>query len=212
MVRGSTSRKSQRQRLFTHGGIERNEPINQRTPVGKRSGLVEGHHPGLCEALQRPAVAKQYLILRRGAERRPNGHGGREPQRTRASDQHDGQTREQSGIDAVEPCVEGEGPQCNDEHQREKHRGQSIGQLFVPSLLQTGLANAIEQTSPRAAARRSSDFDRERAVEIQGTADDQIARFTDLRPALAGEKLGVDRSDTRGDSAVARNSLAGANH
>jgi len=177
----------------------------------ERPGLVEDDRLGVAEPLEDGVVEDDDAPFERVADPRGDRERGREPERARTRDDEHRQPDEHRGRDPVsEREVDRDGDGGDDEHERDEHRRQPVGELLdavVPALeVPDELGDAVET-----GGRVRTDRDRQRPVGDDGTADHGVARLLADRHRLARDDRLVDRGVAADRLAVDRNALARTN-
>ena len=185
----------------------------RRLAFGQRAGLVDGHHLGILQQLQRFTLAEQHAQLRapagadhdRGRRCQTHGAGAGDDQHGDGIDQREGQRRRRAEI---EPCSEGEGGDGEDRrHEIHRHLvDQRLDRQLRPLCF---LDHADDLRQHRVAADRRGP-DREGALLVHGSGHDLAAARLGHRDRFAGDHRLVDIAFALDDFTIDRDTVAGA--
>ncbi len=160
-------------------------------PAGReRARLVEDHGVDATGRLERGAATDEHARVGRptGAHhhrgRRGQAHGARAGDDEHADGRHE---RVRQGRLRSEDPPDHEGDRCQHQHQGHEPLGDAVGHALDGGLGALGLADHAHDLAEHRVAADVRRTHHERAVAVDGGADDLVAGGTDDRQWLAGE-------------------------
>jgi hypothetical protein len=178
---------------------------------GEGASLVEGEVAGLGEALQGFAILDQDAKLGGSANADRERGGDGETHRAGAGDDQDrdggGEGAGEGMIDR-DPGDEGEHREAQDDGHEDG--GGAVGELLHGSSAGLGFGEQAAELGEDRGCAEGRGFDGERAVEVDGAADDLGLRLLEDGGGLAGKERFVDTGGAGEDEAVDGDALAGA--
>ncbi len=184
-----------------------------RFTFGQRAGFIEHHRVEGAGALQRIGITHQRAKLGGAAYAGDNRHRRGQAQRARTGDnQYRG--GDHQGIHDLrcraEEVPDSAAEQRNQHHDRDKHRGDAVGEFADFRLTALGLAHHANNARQSGMVADGAGAEQDAAILHHGPGVDAFADAFLLRYRLAGQHRFIKPGFTLGDFAIGRNAIAGS--
>lgn len=190
------------QRVLAHVLLARAHGNHLRLPRGERARLVKTHAPDLRQALERVPLAHQKAVPGGIADRRHDGCGRGEHERTRAEDNEDG--------DRADDLVRHEiGENCCHKGDDDDPHRPAVGEVHDLGLAGVGRLHEANHPPDGRVLAHACRGHVERAELVDRAGRHLVPRALVHRQALAGHDRLVDRGLTGDDDAIYGHGLPG---